>query len=280
METVKRYLTPIGLGELVEFRKRNRPLPERPVIVTFDDGYRECRDVALPILLSRGVKASFFIATQYMTNRKVFWWDRISFTVRSSELERIEIDYPTRIALDLAQRDKALRRLLRIVKTYDSLDLERFLSHLSDAACVPWDAARERQLAADLVMTWDDVRALADAGMEIHSHTRTHRVLQTLRPSELEPELSGSRADLREQLGAPPSCVSYPVGKSIANSPLIRQAVASAGYDLGLANGSGVPFFDGRFDPFDVGRLEMERGVPHSFFRAMLTHPSFTRGMH
>lgn len=280
LETVHRYLTPIGLRELVDFRKRNRPLPERPVIVTFDDGYRECRDIALPLLLKHGVKASFFIATRYLSERRVFWWDRLSYTVRSSTRDRIDLEYPTSIALDLADREQALRRLLRIVKTYDSLDLERFLSHVSDAACVPWDRQRERELADELVMTWDDVRALAAEGMEIHSHTRTHRVLQTLPPADLEPELVGSREDLRDQLGDSVSCVSYPVGRSIAGFPLIREAVVSAGYDLGLANGSGVTWCDQRFDPFDVGRIEMERGMPHSFFRAMIAHPSFTRGMH
>lgn len=280
LSTLGRYFTPIGLKELVEFQAGKSPLPDRAAIVTFDDGYKECRSVALPILRAHGVKAAFFIATRYVTNRRVFWWDRISFTVRSSPYDRMEIEYPTRIVLDLDRREQAVRRLLRIVKTWDNLDLDRFLDHLSQAAGVPWSEGAERRIADELVMTWDDVRALADAGMEIHSHTRTHRVLQTLRPEELEPELAGSRADLREQLGSQVAAVSYPVGRSISGYPVIRRAVASAGYDLGLSNGQGVTWCDRRFDPFDVGRMELERGMPHSFFRAALAHPSFVAGMH
>src|SRR5262245_54938805 len=77
MAMVRRYFTPIGIRELVDFMGGGT-LPTNPLIVTFDDGYRECHEQALPILISHSVKAAFFIATSYVSKRRVFWWDRIS----------------------------------------------------------------------------------------------------------------------------------------------------------------------------------------------------------
>ena len=61
MEMLARYGTPIGIDELVRALD-GAPLPKNPVMVTFDDGYRSCHDVALPILRAVGMRATFFVA--------------------------------------------------------------------------------------------------------------------------------------------------------------------------------------------------------------------------
>src|SRR5712691_7329375 len=53
METVARYGTPIGIDDLIR-AIAGAPLPRNPVMVTFDDGYRSCYEVALPILRAVG----------------------------------------------------------------------------------------------------------------------------------------------------------------------------------------------------------------------------------
>src|SRR5207247_10255464 len=73
MEILARYGTPIGIDDLVRALD-GAPLPRNPVMVTFDDGYRSCHDVALPILRAVGVRATFFIATSLITERRIHWW--------------------------------------------------------------------------------------------------------------------------------------------------------------------------------------------------------------
>ena len=63
METLARYGTPIGDRRADRARVDGAPLPKNPVMVTFDDGYRSCHDVALPILRAVGIRATFFVAT-------------------------------------------------------------------------------------------------------------------------------------------------------------------------------------------------------------------------
>src|SRR5262249_7217859 len=157
-------------------------------MVTFDDGYRSCHDTALDILRQVGLPAVFFIATSFIDERRLYWWERIAYMLSATRIAVATIDYPKRI--EIAPRDPdMLRMLAAVVKDTPSLDLERFLEDLRAALHVDWDRELERKHADELVMTWDQVRALAKAGMDVESHSRGHRVLQTLEPSALRDEL-------------------------------------------------------------------------------------------
>src|SRR6187431_3322447 len=76
IELLARHGTPISIDDLLRALEGG-PLPKNPVMVTFDDGYRSCHDVALPILRAVGVRATFFIATSFVTERRLYWWERI-----------------------------------------------------------------------------------------------------------------------------------------------------------------------------------------------------------
>ncbi len=277
--TLKRYFDVIGLEDVLRFLA-GRPLPPNPAIITFDDGYRDCHARALPILLKHGVKAVFFLATSYVSERRVFWWDRISYALGQCREERVRLTYPYPLELDLTVSTRsATRSLLDLVKRHYGLNVERFLDELMDLCGVAWNREIERRFAEELIMTWDEVRELRAAGMEIHSHTRTHRILQTLPFAELACELAGARADLEAQLGEPIRAVSYPVGRSVASYPMIRSAVHEAGYDLGFSNTSGVTWTSRPFDPLDMRRISVEHSLPLPYFRALLAIPPFAESV-
>ena len=275
---IRKHLNPVTLGEVRAFVETGAPLPTNPVLVTFDDGYLDNYTVALPLLRRHGIPATFFIASDYLTRRRMFWWDRIAYTIKASRRSTLSLMTPKPLELDIATPDakaKSLRRVLRLVKTTYGLDLERFLDEVACAAAIPWSDEIERRLANELLMTWDHVRVLAAEGMEIQSHTRTHRVLQTLRPEELVEELDGSRADLERELGRPIYAVSYPAGHGIDGRPDgIRSALARAGYQLGFTNAAGAQSLRGAIDRYNVKRIALDAHTPEPLFRAMLAMPA------
>ena len=85
IETLARYGTPIGIDELIR-ALHGAPLPKNPLMITFDDGYRSCHDTALPILRAVGVRATFFISTAYITDRRLYWWEQIALLLSQSKL--------------------------------------------------------------------------------------------------------------------------------------------------------------------------------------------------
>ena len=257
--------------------QEKRPLPKNPAVITFDDGYRECHDIALPVLKKAGAKAIFFISTDHVTNRKAFWWDRTNYLVKRSKKTRIEIDYPTRAVFDLSgDRSKVVTRLLDIIKETFALDIERYLQTLSAALDVPWGPEDDRRITDEALMTWDQVREMRRAGMDIQSHTRTHRVLQTLTPEDLREELVGSKRILEEQLGEPIRAIAYPVSLSPGEHDDIFGAVRSAGYELGFSTSQGLGPLGAKTNPLDIQRIWVDPNLSHSYFRAAVAVPHLT----
>ena len=56
----------VSLAEFVEFTRLNRQLPQRAVVLTFDDGYRAFKDHAYPVLKELGFTATLFIYTDWV----------------------------------------------------------------------------------------------------------------------------------------------------------------------------------------------------------------------
>lgn len=265
----------IGVEDLLEFR-RGGPLPKNPLLITFDDGYLDNHDVALPILKKHGTKAVFFMATHYLSERRLFWWDKINWLMKRCTKDAIELTFPAPERLVLGptarERKSAITRALRIVKDHHGLDLPRFLDALADACGVSLSREDETKLADSILMTWDHVKALRAAGMDVQSHTSTHRVLQTLRDDQLAEELGGSREVLEGVLGEKVRAISYPVGKPLRYTPGIRNAVRKAGYELGFSNGTGVNHrWD--FDPLDAKRISLDADLSDAMFHAMCALP-------
>ena len=66
---------PISLEDWRAARAGTRALPARPVLVTFDDGYRSVFDVARPILKRHGIPAVVFVCTNPIRDQQLFWFD-------------------------------------------------------------------------------------------------------------------------------------------------------------------------------------------------------------
>ena len=58
---VGRGYAPITFSDLEAARQGRRPLPRKPVMITFDDGYQNNYTLAYPVLKDRGLKANLFL---------------------------------------------------------------------------------------------------------------------------------------------------------------------------------------------------------------------------
>jgi peptidoglycan/xylan/chitin deacetylase (PgdA/CDA1 family) len=271
---VKEWFSVVDLEALRGF-VHGKSLPRNPVHITFDDGYKDNFSTILPILKKHDAPATFFVATDYIENRRLFWWDRVHYIFKTTRKDRLTLTYPGPMVLDVAAaRDRAIQAAIRVVKYCYDLDIERFLGELADAAGVTLDRSTERALADEQLMTWDEIRELQAAGMAIQSHTVTHRVLDTLPDKRLREELAVSREVIEGKLRTPVRSIAYPVTLSIGQNPSVRRALQDTGYDLGFTTGDGVNLRKG-FDPLDVKRLAPEVGLTHAHFGAMLAVPHF-----
>lgn len=280
LEYIAKHFNIIDIDTLIEALHGRGSLPSRPLLISFDDGYRSNFDIALPALLRHDLKAVFFIATEYVEKRRIYWWDRINYLIKSSQQTELHLRYPSQIRLQLQQPQQAIETLLDVVKKHVGLDLDRFLDELTETTKVEWNRELEKTLCEQLIMNWDQIRALCDAGMDVQSHTRRHRVLQTIDPHTLRNELEGSRHDLEAVLERTVRAIAYPVGWPVANEPDLRRTLIEAGYEAGFTCASGLNQNWRKMDRFDIKRLSVGRLTNFNVFCAQLVFPSLSYRLH
>src|SRR5262249_5952780 len=89
MRWVKTHFNVLSLGDAVA-KLKSDSLPERSLSITFDDGYADNHDVALPILRKLDVPATFFVATGYINGGRMFN-DSVIEAVRQAKGDLLDI---------------------------------------------------------------------------------------------------------------------------------------------------------------------------------------------
>lgn len=241
------------------------------VLLTFDDGYRDNYDTAIPILLSHGVHATFFLCSGFIDNPHVPWWDDIAWMVRSSSRSELPMGewMSQPLSLKKPDREPAIRTLLARYKTLPATNTDAFMAFLAEVtASGRCDAA----LGEKLWMTWGMACEMAAAGMEIGGHTMTHPVLARLPIDQQRSEILGCQDRFKRELGAPASQFAYPVGGRDAFTGDTQRIVADAGFDTAFSFYGGYSDA-GRFDPYDIPRVYMAHDTRSRTFEAMLAIP-------
>lgn len=173
----------ITLEEWAESIAAQRPLPGRPVILTFDDGYKDFMENAWPALERADFSATLFVVTE------------------------------------------------RVGRTAD------------------WDELTAKPLP---LMNWKELRELRDRGVEIGSHTATHKDLLTLSSAAVMAEARRARATLREKLDIEAGSIAFPWGGS---NETVRRVLARCGYTAGVTTWGGHGTL--AHDPMDLPRIEV-----------------------
>jgi peptidoglycan/xylan/chitin deacetylase (PgdA/CDA1 family) len=180
--------TTLTAAALAGARRRGDALPHRPVVLTFDDAYRDFLVAALPELVRRGLTATLFVPTAFVG---------------------------------------ATARWLR--------------------GC----GEQDRPL-----LGWPELRAVAEAGVEVAAHSHTHPQLDRLPATRVRAEAATSRVALEDALGTSVDGFAYPYGYWDRSA---RQAVRAAGF--GYACQVGELTSSATDDPWSLPRHSIDAGT-------------------
>lgn len=228
----------------------------RRVMLTFDDGYRDSYEIALPRLRAHGLPATFFLATGFLDRPRAAWWDELAWMVRHGMRPP-------------ADPEAEIRRL---TARYQTLPPDRAAAMLDEVAertgagrCPPEQAAGEW-------MTWDMVRELRDAGMSIGGHTVDHPILSTLPAAEQELQIGACADRLRAELGMRMRWFAYPGGHRGAFGSETSAILTRRNVDVCFSSYGGFQP-SGRWDPTNVARTTVGPRCDQRMLRAMLALP-------
>ncbi|WP_232539908.1 polysaccharide deacetylase family protein [Azohydromonas aeria] len=267
----------LPLDEAVE-RLRAGTLPARALSITFDDGYADAHDVALPILLRHGLSATFFIATGAIDGG-CMWNDVVEEAVRRTSRESLDLGGFDVKGLQscklgsLELRRVASERIKHALK-YLPLEQRQALAHRIAAHAGV-------QPSSGLMMSSKQLRHLRRAGMQIGAHTVSHPILAGLGAEQARAEVGLSKRQLESVLGEPVQLFAYPNGKwSQDFDAQAVEIVQEQGFDAafttewGSADASTNPYLIPRFTPWDRTRLRFGLRLADNLYRGGTGQPA------
>ncbi|MDH3461346.1 MAG: polysaccharide deacetylase family protein [Burkholderiaceae bacterium] len=168
-------------------RLANHSLPPAAAAITFDDGYRDNLDVAAPLLQRRGLPATFFIASGFLDGGIMFN-DVVIECMRRCPMEEILLSNLDIASLSLRtwpERGRAAGIVLRALKYLP------FKQRADAVQRLPIHCRVE--LPNDLMLTSEQVRAMAAQGFEIGAHTDHHPILARVSDDMARAEITRGR---------------------------------------------------------------------------------------
>lgn len=259
MTHLARWYRPVSLDEVARSFLGAEPLAKRAVHITFDDAYRDFRDVAWPILKELGIPVTLFIATAYPGEReRTFWWDRLHRAGKGGVSDRWR-----RRILDLATErgggdepwvGSGVREMLRHLPHEE---VERLVDLICRESGVDIEAPAEPS-----TLDWAELRELADEGVSFGAHTRHHVSLCRVDEESTRREIRGSLDDIEQELGVRPRSLAYPYGLW---NPTVTRIAAEEGCLLGFTCEDGLNR-PGEASPLHLRRSSITRRTSPTIF--------------
>ena len=238
LETLKGSFEVVDLADWIARRENRVPLPPRACSITFDDGWRDNYQYALPVLERAGVPATIFLVADFIGSSYEFWPNRLARLIAGRDgqgteplpeavrdlLRRVDapswIESPT--GRSVAERIDAAINACKALPDQAVQDVLATAETRREAG----EASRPRQLLDE-----SEIARMGRSGqIRFGSHGRRHlRLLPGLAPEIIDQEVRGSRERLRELTGQPIDLFCYPNGDHCpAAVAAVREAYAGA----------------------------------------------------
>ncbi len=205
MEVVARYFTPLALNDAIKLLRQGK-LPANAVCVTFDDGYADNVEVALPILQRWAVPATFFLTTGFFGSG-CMWNDHVIELLRKIETPKLSLSNLGLGEYEITSMDARLQMVNSVLRQLKHLPFEE-RSHQVQRL--------ENELNVDVsyspMMQKEQVSVLTQAGMGIGAHTVNHPILSRISLDEARQEIELGKQQLETLTKKEVTLFAYPNG--------------------------------------------------------------------
>ena len=260
---LKRHFELVPLEEWLRRAKEGAPLPRLACAITFDDGWRDNYDFALPVLVKHGAPATIFLVSSFIGTTYRFWPNRLMSLLQKSFAEPASVSFPEPLRRIVApvlteagrRGELTVEDADRVVQGAKGFNEEEIRSLVETAE----KSGGERGDAGE-ILNRDQVAKMAASGLiRYGSHTATHfRLGGRISPSELEREIVGSRKALQDLSGQAIELFCYPNGEtSPAAIDLVRRHYLGA-----VTTRSG--WYDASGDPHLIHRIGVHEDVSNA----------------
>ncbi|SEM87429.1 polysaccharide deacetylase family protein [Nitrosomonas marina] len=268
---LSRHFNVLPLHEAIQ-RLQDKTLPSRAACITFDDGYANNVEVALPILQKYKVAATFFIAAGFIDG-SMMWNDKLIELLRRASGSVLNLDKIGLGEYEIGTLEQRRQTVLTLIETFKYMPYAERSEQL-DRLCnlIP------ETLPGNVMMNPDQIRQLHGAGMEIGGHTVTHPILTRLETSAAYAEIEHGKTILENILQAPVRYFAYPNGKP-GRDYLTEHVdmLKRIGFDAAVSTAWGTATTSTdiyqlpRFTPWNINRNRFLLQMMQNMFRSVQT---------
>ena len=245
----------IPLDEAVDLLKTGK-LPARAVSLTFDDGYANNYDIALPVLQKYKVPATVFIATGFLDGG-IMWNDSIIEVFRRYKPDKVnlnEISLGEYVLASSSDRYNATQKVISLLKYLEPEKRMQKVRELTEFCKV--------NLPDNLMMTSEQVIKMSEAGITIGGHTINHPILSKIDDKHAWSEIVGGKNKLETLIKSRVNLFAYPNGKlDVDYDSRHVKMLSEAGFKAAVSTEWGCSNIDTdcyqlpRFTPWNKDRL-------------------------
>lgn len=201
----------ITMDEAVERIAAGRKIGRDYLVITLDDGYRDNYTYGYPVFRKYDIKPTLYVTAGNVENQTYLWHDRVWDMVFNSKAEHIDlISLGIEFRADIKtqeQKKETVFRLWELAKELDEMEKREFL------AGVARSTAAETGEKCNLMLNWDEVKALSEIGVDIGGHTLCHPILARNPEAFIVNEVQGSKKLIESRLNRNINHFSYPNGE-------------------------------------------------------------------
>ncbi|UGY18067.1 polysaccharide deacetylase family protein [Bradyrhizobium septentrionale] len=222
-------------------RLTERNFARRFACFTFDDGYRDNRDFALPVMREFGAPFTVYVASDFAEGCGRLWWIALERVISAASAIEVPID-GAMTKIDTATPQAKRTAFGRMHDWLRSLPGEQEMQ-AEISALSARHGVDEAGIARELCMSWDELRGFADDPLvTIGAHTITHCNLAKQSETIASFELATSRARIEQALQRQVAHLAYPYGDRIAAGQREFALARSIGFKTAVTTRPGMLF--------------------------------------
>ena len=271
MRELREHHVPVSLVEVLKWLRQGAELPSHAALVTFDDGHRNLRQHALPILLEFGIPAVVFVTAGFLGERyRLTWFEELFAAVMSTAVPTLRSEGRELSLGDRESRARLCGHLIDHARQLSPRDLDALRDEVLGQLGVTTPAALPEERFAWL--TAEDCAHLVEGGVTIGAHSLSHPLLKTLDDTAAMHEIEGSKKALEAQVGCRVDGFAYPFGEPGIDFAEREMGMAkTAGFSAAFAASGGLVCRSA--NPWCLPRVGMGQvNMPEFRFAASGTH--------
>jgi peptidoglycan/xylan/chitin deacetylase (PgdA/CDA1 family) len=225
----------------VHARLIDRNFSRRFACFTLDDGYRDNRDFALPLMREFAAPFTMYVASDFAEGTGRLWWIALEMVIaKASSIEAAIGGVATRLDTSTQQAKQAA--FDRLHDWLRALPGERDIHREIGALCAR-HGVDEAAICRELCMSWDELKPFAeDPLISIGAHSITHCNLARQSADVASQEMVISRARIEDAVQHPVVHLAYPYGDRIAAGAREFALAHAAGYKTAVTTRPGMIF--------------------------------------